>query len=296
MGFDNTSLRIHCSLKKRGYSFEKVATLGRQTIYEINENSLKNAANSLGLEMPDEQATEILHGSDGYADGIYRWLGAKTIHSYDYSSYEGATHVWDMNEALPAEMAGGYDFVFDGGTLEHVFNYPSALRETMTLASVGGIFLSATPANSYFGHGFYQLGPDIPFSILNEKNGYETGEALLVEMRRKARFFEILPPSKERGRALASTIWPTLMYFWGTRKSDVPHRLQAFQPDYVEAWDSGEHSGDKTGGVKTVLRKILSGLPVGLKIDILGTIKFGYVIFSRNSLIDRGSFNERKDI
>ena len=296
MGFDNTSLRIHCSLKNRGHSFERVATLGRQTIYDIDGNSLKKCARTFGLQVSDDQAAEILHGSEGFADGIYRWLGAKTIHSYDLSGYEGATHTWDMNQALPPEMTGGYDFVFDGGTLEHVFDYPFALREALTLPRVGGTFLSGNPADSYLGHGFYQLSPDIPFSILNEVNGYDMGEALLVEMRRDPRFYEILPPSKERGRALASTVWPTQMYFWGIRKSLVPPRLQAFQPDYVEAWNSGSHGGESTGGMKAMLRRSLSGLPIGLRNDILRTIKLCYVVVSRNSLVDLSSFTKRKDI
>lgn len=296
MGFDNTSLKVHCSLKKKGHSFKRVATLGRQTIYDIDEASLRKCSSSLGIDMSADQAAEILHGYDGYADGIYRWLGATTIDSFDFSSYEGATRIWDMNEALPAEMAGGYDFVFDGGTLEHVFNYPLALREALTLPCVGGTFLSGNPADSYLGHGFYQLGPDIPFSILNQHNGYDMGEALLVEMRRKPRFFEILPPSKKRGRALASSIWPTQMYFWGIRRSEVPAHLQAFQPDYVAAWDSGTHGGETSSGVKALLRNSLAGLPVGFRNDILRTIKLGYVILSRNSLVDRASFSLRNDI
>ena len=90
MGFDNTSLRIHCWLKSQGNSFDKVATLGRQTIYGITKDSFIRIANKFQLPLKDSQATEILNGSDGYADGIYRWLGATSVDSFDYSSYEKA--------------------------------------------------------------------------------------------------------------------------------------------------------------------------------------------------------------
>ena len=296
MGLDNTGVRLHCWLKSQGHSFKQVATLGRQTFYGVTKDSLNRAARKFGLALSDDDAQRILTGSDGFADGLYRWLGAETVDSFDFSDYEGATKLWDMNGSVPREFQENYDFVFDGGTLEHVFNYPKALREALTLPRVGGMFLSGTPANSYLGHGFYQLGPDLPFSVLSEGNGYRLEDALLVEMRHNSRFFEILPPNKRAGRALASTTWPTQMFFSGVRTGSVPENLTAFQPDYESAWENGQHQERTAGGAMETIRRSISWLPQELRNDLLRTAKLIYVGLSRNSLFDRTSFRRRDDI
>ena len=46
----------------------------------------------------DEQTIEaIFRDSAGYAETLLQYLGAKDVHSFDFSNYEGATHVHDMN-------------------------------------------------------------------------------------------------------------------------------------------------------------------------------------------------------
>ncbi|MCA1572803.1 MAG: hypothetical protein LC798_21415 [Chloroflexi bacterium] len=42
--------------------------------------------------------------------------------------------------------------VLDGGTLEHVFDYPTALRGALDAVRLGGHFIAVTPANGWCGH------------------------------------------------------------------------------------------------------------------------------------------------
>lgn len=56
-------------------------------------------------------------------------------------------------------LAGQFDLVIDGGTLEHVFSLPVAVANLMFLARKGGHILSANLANKLCGHGFYQFTP-----------------------------------------------------------------------------------------------------------------------------------------
>jgi hypothetical protein len=57
-------------------------------------------------------------------------LGADEIISIDASGYENATIIHDMNE--PAEdLAEQFDLVIDGGSLEHIFNFPVAILNVM---------------------------------------------------------------------------------------------------------------------------------------------------------------------
>ena len=60
-----------------------------------------------------------------------------------------------MNEAIPDSLKGKFSCVLDGGTLEHVFNFPQAIKNAMEIVAIGGHFLGVVPANNFSGHGFY---------------------------------------------------------------------------------------------------------------------------------------------
>ena len=291
MGLDLQGVRYHCGLKKKGCSFRRVAMLGRQAFAsDVEVRPMLEIACRAGLALETARVERWLTTAGRFVEDFYRWLGAVQVESFDVSDYEGATRQWDMNEPLPEAEEGGYDFVFDGGTLEHVFRFSDALRGALALVAPGGMFLSATPANSYLGHGFYQFGPDLPFSILHPDNGFELGGVHLVEMRHKAVFHEVLPPGPTRGRALASTSWPAQMFYWGRRVSSIPERLVAVQPDYQEAWQSGSHS--ERGGRKSCggFRRLLTRFSVSRQHDVLRLLKLCYVTLKGNAFFDRGSF------
>lgn len=296
MGLDITSVRYHLWLKKQGVTFERVAMLGRHTYYGLTPSSLSKAAGDCGFPMSEDEANELLTKSGGYVEPFYHWLGAETVDSFDYSDYEDATCIWDMNNHLPDEFRDRYDFVFDGGTLEHVFRYSDALREAMTLPKTGGVFLSATPANSYLGHGFYQFGPDLPFSVLVGENGYNLRNVHLVEMRHRAVFHEVLPPGQARGRALASTSWPALMFFWGTRKGSLPEKLLVLQPDYAAAWKGESHSERGVESKRSMISKALNGFPYDVRNDLLRLAKLGYITLTGNAFFDKKCFVPDKRI
>lgn len=296
MGLDITSTRFHSWLKQQGISFQHTAMLGRQTFYGLDAARLSRTATHAGLEMSTKQAAGILTERQGYAEPYYQWLGAERVDSFDYSDYEQATRIWDMNGPAPEEALAQYDFVFDGGTLEHIFNYAGALREAMALVKPGGVFLSATPANSYLGHGFYQFGPDLPYSILTPANGYQCGGVFVVEMRRDPVFYEVLAPDRSRGRALASTAWPAVMLFWGRRTGSVPATLSAQQPDYQEAWDGEQHQERVTNTHRATLNHLLAGLSEGRRIDLLRLMKLGYVTLKGNAFFDQNCFKAAPEI
>lgn len=293
MGLDLHSIRYHGWLHKNGVSFKSVAMLGRQNYFALTPASfLKATAKNLG----NIAFSDILPGiTEGYAEPFYHKLGATVVDSFDISDYEGANRIWDMNLPAPEESRDQYDFVFDGGTLEHVFDFPSALREALTLVKPGGVFLSTTPANSMLGHGFYQFGPDLPFAILRPENGYELGGVHVVELRNNAMFREVAPPGSGRGRALASTPWPAILCYWGRRIGEIPDKLTAFQPDYQEAWETGAHT-ERNKVSAPMLRKLLGGIPAPRRNDILRTIKQLYITISRNGFTDTNTYRPTKNI
>ena len=72
--------------------------------------------------------------------------------------------------------------VVDGGTLEHVFDYPTALRNAMRMVRVGGHLILNAPVNNFPGHGFYQISPELFFRVLSPQFGFRVHDAVLMEL------------------------------------------------------------------------------------------------------------------
>jgi hypothetical protein len=96
-------------------------------------------------------------------------LGFESIDSLDYSSFEGATILHDMNKPFQHDVR--YDFIIDCGTTEHIFNIPQVFETIQTLLEVNGVFSSVIPNNNMSGHGMYQFSPEFFLSIFTEKYG-----------------------------------------------------------------------------------------------------------------------------
>ena len=106
-----------------------------------------------------------------YAEKLFMFLGAEIVDSFDYSDYEGATYAWDFNKPIEKLFKGSYTFDIDAGTLEHVFNFPIALKNCMEMTKLGGHFIATPPCNNDMGHGFYQISPELYFAAMSEENG-----------------------------------------------------------------------------------------------------------------------------
>lgn len=112
-------------------------------------------------------------------DDLFRAMGANEVETLDVSAFEGATIVHDLNQPLPQALHGRFDAVVDGGTLEHVFNVPVAMKNAMDAVAPGGRFYASLPANNYCGHGFYQFSAEFFYRVFSPQNGF-TLEKLLV--------------------------------------------------------------------------------------------------------------------
>jgi hypothetical protein len=64
----------------------------------------------------------------------------------------------DFNGALSPTLTGRYDFVYDGGTMEHCFNVGQVMRNILALAKIGGYIVHVNPLNLY-NHGFFGFSP-----------------------------------------------------------------------------------------------------------------------------------------
>ena len=122
-----------------------------------------------------------VEGEDASAstsEAIYRALGFEDVASLDLSTYQGATHVHDLNDPdTPEALRGQFDFVIVSGTLEHVFHWQNALKVAFDLLKVGGTLVFGSPANNWADHGFYQFSPTLKFDFFAE-NDWTFGESI----------------------------------------------------------------------------------------------------------------------
>lgn len=239
MGFDIHGVRFLLAARASGVSFRRSATIGRQGLH-ITPEDLGGVLRQFGQPLDAAQVRQ-LYAADGYAEPLLRLLGAEEVCSLDASAYEDATRVQDMNQPLPADLQAGFTAVIDSGSLEHIFDFPQALRNCMQMAQVGGHLLLLTPANNFMGHGFYQFSPEVFFRALSADNGYALERILIYESFHDAPWYQVAAPEKVGRRVELLNSFHTHLLVQARRSAE--HAIFAAPPqqsDYVTEW--GRHA------------------------------------------------------
>lgn len=170
MGLEINAFDCLIKLKNDGANIKNVATIGRQCLH-VDRNIVIKELKKLNINLENNALLELF--KDGYCEKFLNAIGVHNVDSFDYSDYEKCSVVHDMNKQIGEEHKNKYDVVFDGGTLEHVFNFPVAVKNCMEMVKVGGYFVSVTVCNNYSGHGFYQFSPELFFRIFSKVNGFK---------------------------------------------------------------------------------------------------------------------------
>jgi hypothetical protein len=203
---------------------ERFLMLGRQHLYLTSEEAKASAI----LRPFSKDLDALRRNSGGYGESFLGALGMKHIDSLDYSDYEGATVVHNLNEPVPASWEERHDLVFDGGSLEHVFQFPIALESCMRMVKQGGHFVSITTSNNYNGHGFYQFSAELFFRVFSRENGFSLTLAAFAESRRGGRLYRVDDPAERRHRILFQGKGPMLILLVARRAlSSLVPRLKA---------------------------------------------------------------------
>jgi hypothetical protein len=269
MGITINGLRFLLLAKAAGADFSRTAVIGRQKL----ELSLKELGavvrGEFGLPA-DPSALRAIFAS-GYAEELLGFLGARTTESFDYSAYEGATRVHDFNVPITDEWAGKFTAVIDGGTLEHVFNFPTAIANCLRLLSVGGHYLGISPANNYLGHGFYQFSPELYYRILSPENGFRVLGMFCHEGRESKAWFSIPDPDQVRRRLGVVNAAPLLLLVLAKKIEERSlFSRSPLQSDYLPLWNvpaglGGSPAPGRLAGMKKRLslrlRKIIPFVP-----------------------------------
>jgi hypothetical protein len=296
MGLDINAVQFLIVARKRGLDLGRVLTLGRQDL-NVFPSKMMHLLEQHGLPstlfQPNAPDTK-------FAEPVFRTLGAKEIVSLDVSSFEGASIVHDLNRPIGPELREQFDLVYDGGTLEHVFNFPVALQSCMELTRIGGRVFIHTVANNYCGHGFYQFGPELFFRAFSAPNGFAIERMVLHAIGPYGRWYEVSDPEQIHARVELITLLPMQLLIQAKRiKREQIFATPPQQSDFVPRWEdqpTGHTTGRGTeaasvayGAPRPKLAKILPGLA-----RLLNAAKIGVGLLRSHSVRNRKSFRPVK--
>lgn len=255
MGIDTETARFLLARRREGARFERCVTLGRQHCF-LGNNETQGLLRDFGLQ-PKDFPNLFSETYPRYAEPFWEMLGAKDLTTIDASDFEGATRVHDMNQPVPAAWHQAHDVVCDIGTLEHVFNFPVAIRNCLEMVKLGGHFFAQTPANNYFGHGFYQFSPELFFRVLSPGNGFQIQQCVAVEYGVRRRWFAVSDPEAIRARVTLINAAPVVLFVWAKRVEIVPlFRGTPQQSDYASAWAESATPGSTATKSKPTPQKL----------------------------------------
>lgn len=259
MGITKRDSTLLFYAKNLGVSYKKTLMLGRLSLFatknDIQHCITKYKNNSKGVNDVDF--------SDGYSEPIFKILGAETVESMDFSDYEKATVIHDLNQPIDPKYHDQFTCIVDGGTIEHVFNFPVAIQNCMKALKVGGHYIGITPTNNQLGHGFYQFSPELYYRVFSEENGFIIKKMFIAPSdnavkEKDAAWYEVADPKKVNSRVMLTNNFSLSLMF-------VAEKVQAKeifektpqQIDYVSTWDDHKSLAENKKATNTSAAKLL---------------------------------------
>jgi len=144
--------------KWKGVKGKSLAMMGKQDIL-VEWDPFIKTIKELGYEYDEAIADKINCQRSIDAFDIFKMFGFGEVHAVDYSEYEGADIVFDLNGELPENLRGAFDYVINGGTLEHVFHIAKAMENMSGMVKNGGMIMHISPVAGWVNHGFYSVSP-----------------------------------------------------------------------------------------------------------------------------------------
>jgi hypothetical protein len=274
MGLNWHGVKLLAQIRGGGADFNRSISIGRLNL-NVSMPKVRQLLEEAGVPHTLSEADVLAKPT--YCEEVFKLLGAQVVDSLDATNYEQATIVADLNQPIPQNLHGQYDLVYDGGTLEHVFNVPQALRNIMSLAKVGGTVVIQTMANNWLGHGFYQFSPELFHRVFSPENGYRVQKLVVHSSYELAPWYEVPDPRIVRGRIEMASPWEGVMLaVHAKREADVPIFAQTpQQSDYDAAWRAagGEAGTAVSQPVNPLGHHARGSGKNGLKRRLIGSLK-----------------------
>ena len=197
--------------KKTGFIKGNVLTLGQQSVW-INSIQTSKIFKNHNLKKWDLKEDIDYRNNNKYfkntpkennlsCKALLTIMGADNVEAMDISDYEGADIIHNLNTPISKSLFEKYDAIIDSGTLEHIFDVPTALKNLCDMLKPDGSLFLAYPCSNSIDHGFYSFSPTLFFDFF-EANGFTNLRAYLCEgsprlYERKHRLFKYIHTDKE---------------------------------------------------------------------------------------------------
>lgn len=211
---------------------ENGVILGRQKLHMKPRklDRFVSVANGLGFKLTKDDVQQ----PDGFTENLFNALGYPRIEAVDFSDIEDAEYIHDLNKPVPPSLREKFDIVIDGGTTEHVFHIGQALDNCHAMLKPGGIMMSYVAGTGWFGHGFFQTGPDVPWRYWHHARGYEMLEVSLMARNAPRNIISIEDPTgKPRGGELFVD-GPHMLFYCCRKPMKAPKYRLPVQGHYVD--------------------------------------------------------------
>jgi hypothetical protein len=251
MGFHTKDIAFLAAASQHNVDFGRTLMIGRHQ-YLGTARGLRASLREAGIYVGQNEAIAMVEQGQGYCEPVLHRLGARLIDSLDASDYEGATLVHDLNKPLPPSLRAKYSVVTDGGTLEHVFNFPVALAGALECVALGGHYVAVTPMNNWAGHGFYQFSPELYFRVLCAENGFAI-RCMLCRDHPLRWWYEVADPAETARRVQRFGVGRALLYIVAQR-SELRDVLAEYpqQSDFQQSWTATERRRAKEAARRAV--------------------------------------------
>lgn len=253
MGLDLASLQLLCCAKNMAVDFSQTLMIGRQTLF-CEQREVRDLLSQAGINSADHVSFQI----GDFGEPIFECFGAKQVSSLDASDYEHPTYVGDLNFPCPHHLLNQFSLVYDGGSLEHVFNIPQAFKTCMEMVRVGGHFVQVTAANNFMGHGFWQVSPETAYRMFTPENGYSINVVVLREVQKDG-WYLVSDPDKFGARVELLNDRRTYICTIAQRIADK-HIFTSYpsQSDYARLWKTPKTEHQKwSQPVPSIFRQMI---------------------------------------
>jgi hypothetical protein len=277
--------------KKMGVSYSETLMLGRLHLYASHEDII----NCINKYQSHEKEINDVNFLDEYSEPLFEILGAKIIDSVDFSPYENASIIHDLNLPIPDSLKNKYTAIVDGGTIEHIFNFPIAIKNCMNALKIGGHYIGITPANNSMGHGFYQFSPELYFRVFSDSNGFKIKKMLInISLGNETNWYKVSDPKEVHSRVMLVNNFPVSLMIIAekTTEKNVFENIPQ-QVDYTNTWNAHKSLVDNKiqnneSRFKFLYRKVI---PKRLKIIFRNIYNIIYVEKINDKFI--GEFNPK---
>jgi SAM-dependent methyltransferase len=184
MGIDLHSLNFLRFVHKTHGNFGKTVTLARHGLH-VTKTIADDDFNKAIVEKAKAKNEYFID------ETLKRVFGSSSVDSIDFSDYQDATIIHDLNMPIDKNTPQ-FDTVIDAGTSEHIFSINTALANARNLCKPNGTLIHILPANNFCGHGFWQFSPELFIGLYCEANGFRDTEVYLAKLDDPKRWFRLV--------------------------------------------------------------------------------------------------------